>query len=627
MAYYDYAKSEGMTKVVREMLTKALQLHPLEPSLYILLAQQYLDPNAPARRNSNEKTHRTLFSLENVSPARKALLLGLRFLPADQSLWIEYMKLEIGWVEALRRRWKILGIAQDETDAGKASTMEEDVQAGLPRKENQEDEEADIGQNAFGETGESARKAIMRGDLIQTVLKSAFENQTLGSDLSFQQALLRLFRSYPTALRTPLLLTVYEQISQNPVLSRNTEARRVVLEAELYDRDYQPDEVRLVAPVGWELSEGESIPVITEGEELVLALASVVEKMREVPSGWTKQEVDSWNEEVGFWLLKWAGRVGDNEDLRDFLLANLDELLQDDARPTADLCIADLAFLQELPTATSPADLRERAIRFCRLHPTNPELWIERMEAELQRSAPSSELASLYLQGMEAVGNSEGSSSFWREAMTWFDRQAQNTSKAMPDHWRHALTSAQSRSRAGEGESTLYSDLMEAWIETYLQEETDWADEILEEALSTRWDLPVPAMPAVFDMYAELDSPRTRERLQRIYDKWRHSAQSPLNKVEAALTWCRWLLVSAEAGAKEAYSVQDTVRREIEAIPLEQRGRSKLEIEQSKKAALAALESGWTDLLKEVEEMDDGSESGSDEDEDEDEDEDVQMSD
>lgn len=315
MAYYDYTKSEGMVKVVRELLTKALQLHPLEPSLHILLAQQYLDPGAPVRRaNTSPSTHKTHFSLENVSPARKALLLGLRFLPTDHSLWIEYIKLEIGWVEALRRRWQILGIAQDGPAAEGETAMEDDVQAGLPRPaESAEEEEADLGQNAFGQTGESARKAIMRGDLIRTVLESSFGK--LGHDLTYVQQLLHLLRAYPTALRSSLLDIVYAHMLKENVLKRNSKARRYVLEAELYDRAYQPDEPRIEIPEDWVLDDDETRPVIVDGEALVLGLASVTDKLRASPEGFSKQDMAEWNQEVGFWLLKWAQRAEENEDL------------------------------------------------------------------------------------------------------------------------------------------------------------------------------------------------------------------------------------------------------------------------------------------------------------------------
>lgn len=230
-------------------------------------------------------------------------MLGLRFLPTDKTLWHEYIKLEVGWVEALRRRWKVLGIdlAGDTEDAKK---MEADVQAGLPRPDSSA-EEPDLGQNAFGESGEAARKAIISGDLVITVLRSAFSNSSLGTDLEFHLQLVALFRRYPTGLRPRLLECVYEHMQQEPTLKWNPVARRTILERTLFDAPYDPE-------ADAKRSEGD---VVVQGEELVAELGKVVKALRapvgEAPEGWTR----TWNEEVGMWLLRWADRMSDNQDL------------------------------------------------------------------------------------------------------------------------------------------------------------------------------------------------------------------------------------------------------------------------------------------------------------------------
>lgn len=288
----------------------ALQLHPRSAALYILLSQHYLDPSAPSPMSTKRRTRQPNFAIENVSPARKTLLLGLRFLPTDKDLWREYIKLEVGWVEALRRRWKVLGIdlaGQGQDDAA----MEADVQAGLPRGDDADadDNEADLGQNAFGESGEQARKAIIRGDLVVTVLESAFRNPTLGTDLDFYLQLLALFRRYPTGLRPRLLETVYAHMRDEPALRWNPVARRTVIERALYDAAYDPET---------EAKRGED-EVVLRGEALVSELGRVVKALRaggreneeEAPEGWER----AWNEEVGMWLLRWADKMADQLEL------------------------------------------------------------------------------------------------------------------------------------------------------------------------------------------------------------------------------------------------------------------------------------------------------------------------
>lgn len=238
-------------------------------------------------------------------------MLGLRFLPTDKDLWREYIKLEVGWVEALRRRWKVLGIdlaGQEEDD--EEAAMEADVQAGLPRGGEDADEaEADLGQNAFGESGEHARKAIIRGDLVVTVLESAFRNPTLRKDLDFSLQLVALFRRYPTGLRPRLLETVYAHMRQEPALRWNPVARRTVIERALYDAAYDPET---------EAKRRED-ELVLRGEALVSELGRVVKALRaggresgeEAPEGWER----AWNEEVGMWLLRWADKMADQLEL------------------------------------------------------------------------------------------------------------------------------------------------------------------------------------------------------------------------------------------------------------------------------------------------------------------------
>jgi U3 small nucleolar RNA-associated protein 6 len=299
----------------------ALQLHPQSAILYILLSHHYLHPNhappistSPFAQPHNATT--TSFSLEGVSSARTTLLLGLRMLPADQDLWREYIKLEIGWVEALRRRWRALGI---EAASGGPSglknvvrgeeEMEEDIQRGLPEPMTEEDV-LDLGQNAFGAAGEPARKAIIRGDLIVTVIRSSLEQAALGSSVAYHVSLIRLLRSYPTGLRLSLLEVVYQHLAT----MSNCAAQRICADRMLYDREYRTDEEvlrRTTEERGFDL-EDEEDEVVLDGEELVGALGKIVTSTKKTPEVLKDQE-GSWNEVVGIWLLKWAGRVGDNE--------------------------------------------------------------------------------------------------------------------------------------------------------------------------------------------------------------------------------------------------------------------------------------------------------------------------
>jgi U3 small nucleolar RNA-associated protein 6 len=253
----------------------------------------------------------------------------LRFLPNNVDLWLEYVKLEVGWVEALRRRWKVLGIL-DEVVGGVKQEVDDarDIEGGEgfetnPAIENEDGMEEDEGKGAFGAGGEDARKRLTNGDLILTVLKNSFGRSGLKDNLSYRLRLLELFRDYPSGLRSRLLKAVYESMRSSQTLVKDCTARRIWIEAELFDAKYDPnvsDEIE--QPAGYAPIEGEGKRVVLHGEALVLAIAKVVKGLKgkqEIESALEATELSQWRaqweETVGLWLLRWTSRTQGNDDL------------------------------------------------------------------------------------------------------------------------------------------------------------------------------------------------------------------------------------------------------------------------------------------------------------------------
>jgi len=73
------------------MEIRAIQLHPNNVSLYILAAAYELEQQSP-------------------SAARTVMQRGLRLNGESVELWREYVKMELGFMESIRRRWEVLGI-------------------------------------------------------------------------------------------------------------------------------------------------------------------------------------------------------------------------------------------------------------------------------------------------------------------------------------------------------------------------------------------------------------------------------------------------------------------------------------------------------------------------------------
>lgn len=106
-------------------------------------------------------------STHSPTGARALLQRGLRINPESVGLWTEYVRMELGYCEGLRRRWKVLGI-----DAASSSQDGEAVEA------------------------------IISGAIVRAVISSA--TQSLPT-LELLGSLQNLLQSYPTGHRSALV--------------------------------------------------------------------------------------------------------------------------------------------------------------------------------------------------------------------------------------------------------------------------------------------------------------------------------------------------------------------------------------------------------------------------------------
>ncbi|KAJ1305833.1 hypothetical protein OPQ81_010559 [Rhizoctonia solani] len=155
--YIELAKSNNARSLVGKLCSRALSLHPTTPSLYIIAASHELE--------------------SSLSPtgARALLQRGLRINPESVELWTEYVRMELGYCEGLRRRWKTLGI--DTTS-----------------------------QNEEGQ----AIDAIISGAIVRAAISCAIEALPTLALLGSLQALLL---SYPTELRQGLIEHLHSEFA------------------------------------------------------------------------------------------------------------------------------------------------------------------------------------------------------------------------------------------------------------------------------------------------------------------------------------------------------------------------------------------------------------------------------
>ncbi|KAG5650269.1 hypothetical protein H0H81_012781 [Sphagnurus paluster] len=187
--YIYVAQREGARALVGRITAKALQLHPNRPALYILAAAHELNHQSP-------------------SSARTLLQRGIRLNNESIELWREYVKMELGFIESLRRRWDVLGINQspDQTREGGQVNIADDpsrhiVPGLVETPPNQEPMDEDV-------EGADSRKEIMQGAIVRSVMASAA--QALPK-IELFETLKTLLTEYPSppSLREALLEHLY----------------------------------------------------------------------------------------------------------------------------------------------------------------------------------------------------------------------------------------------------------------------------------------------------------------------------------------------------------------------------------------------------------------------------------
>lgn len=88
---------------------RAIQYHPMNPSLWIMAA-------------SWEHEHNS-----NIAAARTLMQRAIRLMPENQLLWHEYFRLELIYIEKIKLRRRILGIAEQSDEQKDIEAMEVDA--------------------------------------------------------------------------------------------------------------------------------------------------------------------------------------------------------------------------------------------------------------------------------------------------------------------------------------------------------------------------------------------------------------------------------------------------------------------------------------------------------------------
>lgn len=105
MQYIEFARKQRANKKLSRTLTDALRMHPTRPELWIYAARYAIDVQA------------------DIGKARSYMQRGLRFCKTSKSMYLEYARLEMGYIAKIAARRKILGFGSK-----KQGTQIKDVQ-------------------------------------------------------------------------------------------------------------------------------------------------------------------------------------------------------------------------------------------------------------------------------------------------------------------------------------------------------------------------------------------------------------------------------------------------------------------------------------------------------------------
>ncbi|RDD44015.1 U3 small nucleolar RNA-associated protein 6-like protein [Trichoplax sp. H2] len=104
LEYIAFSKNMGSTKVVSKAFSRMLQAHPYRSEFWILAAKWEFEDN------------------KDIDNARRIMQLAIRRNSTSKSLWPEYFRLELLYVDKMRKRRQVLNISEpNQDDSGEMS--------------------------------------------------------------------------------------------------------------------------------------------------------------------------------------------------------------------------------------------------------------------------------------------------------------------------------------------------------------------------------------------------------------------------------------------------------------------------------------------------------------------------
>ncbi|KAI9488103.1 U3 small nucleolar RNA-associated protein 6-domain-containing protein [Zychaea mexicana] len=254
MQYIDHAKRSKANNVLSGIFVSALQYHPRKPELWILAASWEFEDNA------------------NPAAARVLMQRALRLNPDSESLWHEYFRLELLYVEKIKMRRRLLGVDEKsleqqkkeeeqramEVDESDENTIRLPTITGEDMENwNEESDERKTVKKMEASTAEALKEGvnpILNGLLAKIIYDNAIE--AIPKELDFRTKFVDIYRMFSESELgiDHVLETILRDMQSNPA------ARSYLAQRHLFSKVKQTSENDTSRYIG--TGEPEFIPAI-----------------------------------------------------------------------------------------------------------------------------------------------------------------------------------------------------------------------------------------------------------------------------------------------------------------------------------------------------------------------------
>ncbi|KAJ3292060.1 U3 snoRNP protein [Borealophlyctis nickersoniae] len=378
--YFEWSRAVGSSKALGRSFARAIQLHPTKPTFWIMAAAWEFEENG------------------NMNSARILLQRGIRLNTEDKTLWHEYFKLELLFIEKVKERRKILfGDGANGRDAAAENVNgDEEVEAadrtvslpglseekGLGMSALEQDEtiaattsdEANV--SSMGEKLTPMQRTLLEVVVPRVIYRNAV--QAIPHDLQFRIGFLQIYRKFGPETKIGQE-EIYESLRKD--FPNHPTARAVLAERHL--AGITPVDPKYPAALK---------SCVTEFDACVV----------EIPLP------EMWAAYADFL----AGQLNacDEENLKKYLKASL---LKTYTR-TASANLATPQTYVSWSALTSPAQSLTILQKGVENIPTSAELWLARIAR-----AGNEEKEGLFERACAAVGGMEGRWKVWEEYLKW----------------------------------------------------------------------------------------------------------------------------------------------------------------------------------------------------------------